>query len=310
MKQEQEELDNIIQDMLDDDYEPTFPDVNDTKEKASDSTDNKGTKTKDKRTIDKPAKKAVTKDNGSKKSLSEMLIAITRYVTLGAVVLFFVSIFMNWFSLSGNAVNYGFIRGEETRPMMVEAVQPHEIENLELYALPLITFSGNSLYQFSQVMEEEYLLVTNPRDEAVESIAAKIHRYYMMSVIVLFIFTGIAALILAVFRRTKGITIVRNLAVFNGIVIGLNYMALKIPYFSVFAIHGKEVIKQSKDFISLSMTGEGIAMDQTFYPYVFTEESGLFFSGFALGLWLLLSIILSEVKNREEEIAIENGELK
>lgn len=321
MSKDQEELDHIIQDMLDDDtFEPTFPEANEQQNKQADSNDakrasvdkSKVKKVRNKTSRDKTADSVKSNGkakSGDKKSIGEMLILIARYTTLAAVVLFFISIFMTWFSLSGNGVNYGFIRGEETRGMMVEAVQPHEIENLELYALPLINFSGSGLYSFSQVAEEEYLYVTNPRDEQVESIAARIHKYYMMSMMLIYVFTIAAALILAIFRRTKGITIVRNLAVLNGIVIGLNYMALKIPYFSMFAIHAKEVIKQSQTYMTLSMTGEGIAMDQVFYPYILTEESGLFFAGFFLGLWLLLSIVLSEVKNREEEIAIENGEL-
>ncbi len=315
MKSEQEELDNIIQDILDEDeYEPTFPDVNGQDKSTKDDLSGSKQKGKDKQKAkDKPKikdkEKAKEKYNDKDKSIPEMIVMITRYVTLASVILFFVSLFMSWFSLSGNAVNYGFIRGEETRPMMAQAVQPYEVENLEQYDKSLVAFSARDLYTFSGVMEEAYLTVRGPEGDEVESMSAKIHSYYLKSTVLLFVLTIIAALILAIFKGTKGISIVRNLAVFNGIVIGLNYMALKIPYFSMFAIRAKDILKSGEALLSVSMNKDGIAVDQVFYPYLMTEEKGLYFAAFCLGLWLFLSIILTEVKNREEELAIEKGEL-
>lgn len=316
MKSEQEDLDDIIQDILDEDATPPkFSEVNEQKNGAESDAAKKKVRVEKKAKADKKSTKTSKPENKSasmskKTKYAEMAIMVTRYVTLASVILFFISLFFTWFSLSGNTVNYGYIRGEETTVYMDASVQEYKVEQLVKWDKTLVSFSGNDLRKFGDVMEEDYLTVIGPDDEETNTIAAKIHGYYTKAMILVFIFTGIAALILGIFRRHTGIVIVRNLAVFNGIIIGLNYMALKIPYFSMFAIRAKDVLNQSVSHITLSMTKDGIALDDVFYPYVLTEERGLYIAAFFLGLWLFLSIILTEVGNREKELAIENGEMK
>lgn len=238
-------------------------------------------------------------------------VQITRYVILASVVLFFIAIFFNWFTLSGNGVNYGFIRDEASVAYMDEKIptEHNQIENLVKYNKAILNFSGKDLYSFSQIIAEDYMTVVGADGEATGSLAAKIHSYYMMSAVLLYVFTGISALILAIFKGHKGISYVRNLAVFNIVIIGVNFLAFKVPYFSMFAIRAKDLLKQSGDFISVAMTREGIAADETFFPYVLTESNGLYAALIFLGVWLVLSIVLNEVANREKELAIENGEL-
>lgn len=308
-----EDLDDIIQDILDEDeYVPKFEEASGD-DKASTKVAEKDTSSKKSNLYKKNTKNVVknkeSNDNKKKNDYAKMAIMITRYLILGCVVLFFMSLFFNWFSLSGNAVNYGFIRTEATTEFLEMNVQPHKVADLESYSETIVTFSGDKLNKFSDVIEADYMTTTGPAGDEVKSIASLIHKYYMKSLVWLFVFTIIAALILAIFRGYKGIAIVRNLAVLNAIIVGLNYMALKVSYFSMFAIRAKDVLNQSTEHMTLSMTKDGIAVDKVFYPYVLTEERGLYFALFFLGAWLVLSIILSEVKNREEEIAIENGEI-
>lgn len=323
MKTEDEELDDIIQDILgEDEFEPKFPEskkhkvasVNEVapKNNRPGKTEKKIDKKTDKLDHNEKKKQVAqktTKVGSAKSEHVEMAIKITRYVILGSAILFFMSLFFGWFSLSGNAVNQGYIRGEETVKFMDRAVQQYKAENLVQYEYELVTFSAKDLFSFSNVMEEDYLTVMEVDKTEKNSIAAMIHSYYMKAVILLFAMTLTAIAILLVFKRHKGIEIVRNLAVFNWLIIGLNYMALKIPYFSMFAINAKDVLNQSVERGSISMTRDGIAFGQTFYPYIMTEESGLYVAAFFLTVWLVLSIVLCEVRNREKELAIENGDL-
>lgn len=253
-----------------------------------------------------------------KRKLGDTVVIILRYTLAAVIVLFSMSMFFNWFTLKENAVNYGMVRTEEVKAFMTSGLEDTTPEDLDVYLktsdVPIATFSGMDLYKFGRNATEPYMTIKGPSGIDNTSMVSLIQKYYMQAMILPMIISIISLIIVLVFRSLKGIGIVRNLTVVNLMVIGLNYLALKVPYFSMFAIKGKDVLGTTLGLkpSEISMTMEGVVAKSfdAFYPYEFYQERGFMFAMVMLGLWLLLGIILTEVKHRKDEIAIENGEIK
>jgi len=320
---EQEDMNSIIKNILEeDDYKPKFESkdhvvVVDKKGSASKNHDKVAGKPKESNGHKQPKKtEAVSKAKSPKKaeplpkkqSLSDIIVHGLRYVLAGLIVLFTISLFFDWISLSGNAVNQGISRSEEIKPFIQEGIKEHSIESLESYEGPIITFSAMDLYKFSDSIGDDYMMVVGPGGQENKSLVAMVQKYYMKAIMVMIIINVISLIIVLVFRSLKGISIVRNFSVLNFVIIGLNYLALKVPYFSMIAVKAKDGLGQSMEHPEIAMTHNGITLNQSFYPYTVTEERGLIIALIVLGLWLIVGIILSEVKSRREEIAIEKGE--
>lgn len=348
MMTEQEDMDNLIKVILEeDDYTPKFEEVPSDNSKKEDNKPNistifnNGTKpskdpkvVKDQSTVKqvtkpskkpgaKPSAKAVTptskkKEAVSKHPLGDLVVKVLRYTLAAVIVLFFVSMFFNWFTLKENAVNYGMVRTEEVKAFMYPGLENYSEEQLGSFLktsdVPIVIFSGMDLYKFGGSATQEYLTIKGPSGDDKTSMVAVVHKYYMLAMMIPMIVSFVSLVIVLAFKSLKGIDIVRNLTFLNLVVIGLNYLALKVPYFSMFAVKGKDLLGSALNLkpSEISMTMEGVVVKSldTFYAYGFQQENGFIFALVMLGIWLLLGIVLTEVKHRREEIAIEEGIIK
>jgi hypothetical protein len=288
------EVDQLIMSMIEeDDYEPKFKPKNQN-----------GTTSKSK------TKKTTTKNTTtSTKSKGDVLILITKYMILLSIMIFVATMFFSWFQLSGSAVNLGVIRNAETEVMMNQPLREIIVDGSDDYDGAIITFTGYNLFTFAKATMNDYGTVTSRTDEVKLSLVSKANGYYMLGILVMIALCVIAAIVLIGFKRYKGLPMVRNVALLNIIILSLNYMALRIPYFSMIAVKAKDFLGQSMVHPSLKLSMSGISMNQVFFPYTFVALRAFYVAVIALLVWLVLSVILSELKNREQEIAIENGDL-
>jgi len=305
---ENDDLDELLQDMLEEeDYEPTFPKKN--KEGRGEDEAGKGRKQS---IVSRHKKKSTMNKKVSVDRQSIYVvwaIKISRYMIIGSIILFFIAIFMPWFALSGNGVNTGYIRSESGKEFMPKVIQEHRIEDLITYQGVLVNFSGKDLYMFSKKIDEAYLTIHGVDNELRPSMVAKVHQYYMKAVFFLFLLSGTALVLLLLLKDYKGITIVRNLGIVNLLIVGVNYLAMKVTFFNLFIIEAKDQLGQLSGHPKVAIKQAGIRYMDELYPYVMKEEVGFYLAIIALGIWLITSIVLSEIKNRDEEIAIENGEI-
>ncbi len=329
MMTEQEDLDNIIKDILEEDaIEPTFPEETPEKKvekpKVKKSTGFKMPKlnlpklvpSKEPVKTNEPVKANEKETTTKEHSLGSIVVQALRFLLVAIILLFTLSLYFNWFTLNENAVNIGTIRTEENKPFLHSSIRDFEVDAVEAQirqsdtdTTPILVFSGMDLYQFGKLNETSYKTIVGPSGVDTLSVATLIHRYYMLAMFAVLLVNVLGVLILLIGRRLKGITIVRNLSMLNFVIIGLNYMALKIPFFSMFAIKAKDILNQSVDYATISLKLDGVRMNETFYGYELHLLSGFKFSIAVLGIWLFVGIILSEVKHRRDEIAIEKGEL-
>lgn len=302
---EEEDLDEILKDILEEDDEVLFPITNKDKEPI------KKRKISIKQIYKKNEKENT--NNKVKKNIHpdyiELVINISKYIIMGSIILFVISMFISWFSFSGDGMNIGFIRNENSKKFMPEIIRERTVESLSTYEGILVTFTGNDLYQFGKNMDEEYLTLHGIDGEIRTSLVAKIHQYYLKSVIFLFLLSAIAFAILLGFKGYKGINIVRNIGILNLVIIGLNYLAMKLAFFNIFVIKAKDILGQSEGYVKVVIKNIGILYNDHIYSYTVKEEFGFYLAIITLSIWLATSIVLSEIKNRDEEIAIENGEM-
>lgn len=221
-----------------------------------------------------------------------------RYMIFVSIILFIVALFMNWFTISGTTVDYGFVNNAFTQKYF----QDTEDE-------PFIEFSGYDLFNYSRSTRDEHQMIMGSDGDFVISSGSVIHMYIMLAMAVLMVTSLVACCVAFLLKTFTGIAMIRNLAIVNLVIIGLNYTFLNITFLSAIAIRAKSVINQQKDFGTLHLTFNGISHDQYFYTYKVAENSGFYGTIIALGIWLTLSIILYEMKNSEKVRAIENGEI-
>lgn len=308
---EQEDMNTIIKNILEeDDYKPKFEEA-----ASEDKTVKKptviGQKKKAKaRPMEKLAEKPLQKSvkDTSSRSIGDKIVLGLRYLLAGLIVLFTLSLFFDWVTLSGNAVNHGVLRTEVIKPFIDSSIREHSIDSLESYDGPIITFSAMDIYKFGHQIGDSYKTVNGVAGPST-SLVSLIQKYYMQSIFIMIIVNILSLLIVLVFKSLKGINIVRNLSVLNFAIIGLNYLGLRVPYFSMIAVKAKDLLSQTVAHPQIAMTRVGISFEDKHYAYVFQEKQGLVFAVVMLVLWLLVSIILTEVKHRRDEIAIDNGEI-
>jgi len=228
----------------------------------------------------------------------DTMIQVIRYMIFVAIILFLISLFTNWFTLSGTSMDYGFVSNSNTEKYTHKSGE-------ELY----IEFSGYDLFNYSRYAMDEHKIIKNTDGDLSVSSRSLIHMYLMLAIVVLMVTSLAACCVAFLYKAFTGIAIIRNLAIVNLILIGLNYIFLNITFLSAIAIRAKSVINQQKVFGTLHLTFNGISHDQYFYTYKVAENTGFYATIIALGIWLTLSIILFEMKNSEKIRAIENGEI-
>ena len=221
-----------------------------------------------------------------------------RYMIFVSIILFILSLFTNWFTISGTTVDYGFVNNSYTQKYFQETENESYIE-----------FSGYDLFNYSGSAMNEHKMIKKSDGVLSTSILSAIHMYIMLAMAVLLASSLAACCVAFLYKAFTGMAIIRNLAIVNLVVIGLNYIFLNVTFLSAIAIRAKSVIDQQKDFGTLHMTFNGISHDQYFYTYKVGENSGFYGTIIALGIWLTLSIVLYEMKNSEKVRAIENGEV-
>lgn len=268
-------------------------------------------------TVTPLSSKRTDKAKTGQRSLGDTAVMVLRYGLALVIVLFTISLFFNWFTLKGNAVNHGVVRTEEVEAFLYPGVANYSVEQMDAAIsasdsdpLPIISFSGMDLYNFGRNAAEPYKTVKSISGTDTTSIVSVIHTYYMQAVILMVIVSVVSVAITLIFPSLKGISIVRNLSVINLFVMGLNYLSLRFTYFSMFAVKAKDLIKQADSTLTVTTESTGIAANDVFYQYLFFDERGFRVAIVLMVIWLFIGIVLTEVKHRKDEIAIEQGEIQ
>ena len=254
--------------------------------KQKKSADN--TKVKEEKIAEKEAKKEKIKD----------ITLLSSKVFLAVVIfVFLVTMFFKWFNFSGETAIKGFVNVTDKILSQQEGVY------VELSPLQLANHTFKNMNTYKIIHSAEGVEKTS-----IFSWMGMIYSWFFGLVFLLGI-TSIAGLLIA--KDLKFISIVKVSSLISGVVILLNYITLRITYFSIFAINAESVVRIEETLSkSISMNKDGIAVGTNFLPYRFEVSNKFFIALVVLLIWIVTSSILTEVKSRmdntksiEEDIA-------
>ncbi len=235
----------------------------------------------------------------TKIGLGDRLVLITRYVLVAVIAVFVISLFFNWFSLSGDGVNIGYKRNEDSKEFLVESIRDKSVSDLHNYDKAIVSFSGYDLFRFSRVLDESYNEFVGRSGVPSKSFVSVVQKYYMMAIILTLITSIFSIVIIIISKDLKYISVVSNLSLVNLLILSLNYLTLKVPYLSMFAIKSKEVLLSSKEFANVNLSMTGLSMDKQFFPYEMYTEKGFLVALITLAIWFIIGTILKEVRHNK-----------
>ncbi len=270
------------------------------KAKAKSETKEKKKADRAEKKADKKAKKKVNKKPKEKVKFGVKMLIFSRYFLAAVVLLFAVSIFFKWFTLSGNCVNMGYTRNDKTVNYLVDEIKDKSADELYSYEGPIATYSGYKLMRFGIDIGKEYDTFVGKSGVDSLSFVSVIHKYYMFALAFLF-FSSLFSIIVALFsKKLKFIGTVRTLSIVNAIIIGLNYLAIRLPFFSMFGVRAKQTLLEINKNADVNLSSHGMSFMDKFYGYNMFIEKGLYTTLILLLIWFVLSTILKEVKDRAD----------
>ncbi len=227
---------------------------------------------------------------------------ITRYIAAGIILLMMLTLLLPWFSFSGRGAYLGFETDTQTIEYMTDTVQSMDQEaimNLD-ESVVLYTLSPKKLIQFVGNHREAYAHVVNTSGEEKKSWATVIQYWYIQG-FWLIIATGIISIIiLFIDRKLKAMDWVRGFSVLTGMIVVLNYVVLKIPFFSMIAIHAQSALRARGTLSAVKIGLKGIQMNNEFYPYTIHEQYGFILGIIFCILWFVFSTVLIEMRKERQ----------
>jgi hypothetical protein len=228
---------------------------------------------------------------------------ITAYVTVVAVLVLIISMNFTWFSFGGRGAYMG-IEETQSGQYIENEILDAGYNGEQIKALPeatdLYSFSGNDLKVFGETNYEYYVSFTASNGEVKESIPVKIQSYYMKAIPFILYVGLISIILLLIDRKLKTTEWTRAFSVLSLLVIGVNYMAVKIPFFSMIAIKAQTMLRDNDILDAVTMNLNGINVNNDFYPYRVAEEPGLFIAAACCVIWFILTTVLIEMKKDTE----------
>ena len=231
---------------------------------------------------------------------------ITRYITIGILLLTLLSVLFPWFSITGRGAVIGYQMNVKDE-IYIKNLNP-DIANLSQNSLLQVgedqivaTFSPIDLVNYANAYEDAYRNVYDINGKEETSIVATIHILYIRGILVFLLLIAIAIVLLIVDKRLYTIEWNRGGSIFSLFIIGLNYIALKIPFFSMFASRTRSALRLDNYTNAVSINFNGIGVNNEFYPYGMVEEKGLFFALVVCIFWLVLTTVLIEMKKEHKE---------
>lgn len=311
------EVDQILDSMMEDDHKP------EKKTNISTEVSKKTQVTRGKRNVKKSASNNKDKQsrglfglfsskNTKKSKLENELVEkkelglasqIISYITVVVILFLVISLNFTWFTFSGRGAFVG-IEETEAGNYLSDDVIDGSMSVETIMALPetvnLFSFSANDLKDFAKPNEDYYLQAAASNGEIKQSIPVKI-QYYYIKAIPFILYIGIfGILLLIVDRKLKTTEWSRAFSVLSLLIIGVNYLAIRIPFFSMIAIKAQTRLREADILNAVTMNLKGLKVNEEFYPYKVIENNGLFIAVICCIIWFVLATVLIEMKKDVE----------
>jgi RNA polymerase subunit RPABC4/transcription elongation factor Spt4 len=288
------QIDMLIDDMIKED------DANTKKNSMAKSSNT----TKSSNSGTKPVKKANqdSTDQEPKKPEFGKAVVIIGYVNAIVVAVLLLTMLFSWFALGGRGTFKGFVLDQNSSQFMTAETLRMTREQIESLSpeTEIISFSAKDLVEYGKLYTETYQSMTNTKGELKKSWAIMVQLLYIKGFYVIGIISLLSIFMLIIDKKLKAIEWTRGFSVLTIVIIGLNYAALKIPFFSMFAIRAKNALRMDNLLSAVTLNMNGINVNSDFYPYNIMEKSGFYIAVGACVIWFILSTVLVEMKKDKE----------
>jgi hypothetical protein len=163
-------------------------------------------------------------------------------------------------------------------------------------AVILLEFSPRDLYQYSKTHELAYQTIQDAQGEQKKYWTVIIQQIYIKGILFLPIMGLLAIIILLIDRRYYAVEVIRVFSLISMLIILLNFLALKVPFFSMFAIRAKSLLQVGNTLNRVTMNLNGINLNNEFYPYKLIEKPGFYIGLLSCFIWFILATVLIEMK--------------
>jgi hypothetical protein len=234
------------------------------------------------------------------------IILGTKIVLALLILIFVVMLFKPWFTLTGTAPERGIIRIEESMKPDFESTMIFYDE--EKVFERVADFSPMSLVGYALSYRDTYKQFTDSEGTSGTSTFARLHLFYIWLFIIVIGGAVISIMLLIIGTDYQFMHIVRSIGLMTLGIVALNFVSLKIPFFSMFAIRVQSILNIEYPSEIARLTQNGIASGDVSYTYglelLSTFKTVIIF----LGLWIILAAIFGEIKNKMDDSVLMNEE--
>lgn len=232
------------------------------------------------------------------KEVKDLGVKITKILLAIFISMFVISLFSPWFQMGGKTTELGFTEIKSSMAsksyMMLRAEELSDYEGIYVVASPM-QLLFHSLQYF-----ETYKVIKGVSDEE-GSALSMIHILVILTFVLVIIMAIVSIVLLVISPKLKWIRVVKVSSVVCIILSCLNYFVLKIPYINMFVIHAQSALRSLDKLNAVSITSEGVKMNNLFYSYYMTVTNSFFVALGLMGLWMIVSAVLLEIKRKRDE---------
>ena len=220
-----------------------------------------------------------------REKIKKAAILAARILLSLMVAAYLVTMFMDWFGFTGEAS----VKGLADITKSIESSKEGYAAEMSPLQLAGHTLKNRDVYKTIHVSDSEEKT----------SIFSWLGMAYTWLFYFVFALGVVSILILILLKDLKLVSIVKVSSLIGAVAMMLNYVALRITYFSVFAINAESLVRLENSVSkTVSMNKDGIAVGNSFLPYGFEVSKNFYAAIVILLLWIAFSSILTEINSR------------
>lgn len=251
-----------------------------------------------------PRKANDRQHNKNKEKRSKWVLALSFCICLSVVALWG-TLFVDWFTIGGNGAAIGVVQNAETQSFLEPDVRHITMENAQQYIGDVVKWSPIEMLQYTRASHNAHAKVFQTTGELKNSIASIAEIGYIYGWILIFVGGCVSILLLIFDRKQKWLEGVRVFSLFSLVIIGLNYLAIKVPFLNMIALQTQGIMRKGDVLNAVQMSLKGIKVNNLLYTISLKEHS-IILIAIGIGcIWLLLSTILVELKKDKEDSELE-----
>lgn len=216
---------------------------------------------------------------------------------IGVLVLMFL---FPWFKLGGETI----LKGVSNIPsnMEVRAYKRASLEERKNYDGAYVEASPVDLIRYVMKNGEEYHMVIDEDGKEENSLFSRMQIGYIYGFLILVGLAAISIMILLLFKNCRGISIVFFSGVISFIIMLFNFLAMKIPFFNMFALNALSLLRKESIPYKVDMTQKGIAAGTNFYPYTLSLGTPFYIASLSIVIWIIVSFIMIKIGRKQKKI--------